>query len=90
MKIFCAVYTYKGNGDQIKALVETWGRRYDGFMAVSNHTDHEWGVVNMPHYGGVWGSTVGRGECNCPNCKRIFLFNHSRVKYSVNSTNFEV
>ena len=39
---------------------------------------------------GVWGSTVGRGECNRPNCKCIFLFNHSRVKYSVNSTNFEV
>jgi hypothetical protein len=51
IKVFCAIYTYSGNRNQIKSIEETWGRRCDGFLAASNETITGTAIVNIPHDG---------------------------------------
>jgi hypothetical protein len=50
-RILCAVYTYEGKHQQLKAIVETWGWRCDGFFAASTKTDPDLGAVDLPHLG---------------------------------------
>ena len=50
-RVLCAIYTYEGNHDQVKAIAETWGARCDGFMAASTVTDPVIGAVHLPHFG---------------------------------------
>jgi glycoprotein-N-acetylgalactosamine 3-beta-galactosyltransferase len=50
-RILCAVYTYEGKHHQLKAIVETWGWRCDGFFAASTKTDPDLGAVDLPHLG---------------------------------------
>lgn len=50
-RIFCAIYTYQGNVQNIEAITKTWGSRCDGFLAASNHSDPDQGIVHIPHLG---------------------------------------
>ncbi|KAL7548096.1 hypothetical protein ACHAWF_011383 [Thalassiosira exigua] len=62
-KILCLVYTAhmpsKDEHGNLRAQAQTWGRRCDGFIAASNHTDHSIGAIDLPHlgpeeYGNMW------------------------------------
>ena len=58
-RILCAVYTYSEGHDRIKAILETWGRKCDGFLAASDKTDLTIGAINLLHkgeekYGNMW------------------------------------
>jgi hypothetical protein len=59
IKLFCAVYTYPGGINMIQAVIETWGRRCDGFMAASTYTDGSRGIVHIPHGGNYFGQYNG-------------------------------
>lgn len=52
-KILCLVYTHgssKARG-KLSAIVDTWGRHCDGFLAASTETDPTLGAVDIPHQG---------------------------------------
>jgi len=62
-RILCMVYTYDDHGgphtQSLQAIVDTWGKRCDGFLAASNVTDHSVGAINLLHlgpeeYGNMW------------------------------------
>lgn len=58
-KVMCIVYTHSNAHAAVKAVVETYGQRCDGFMAASNLTDKTIGAVNILHqgpeaYGNMW------------------------------------
>ena len=63
-KIMCVLYSYQGGSDKVQAIVETWGRRCDGFLAMSNTTQPEIGFVDIahggPHHSGDYGSVWQR------------------------------
>ena len=50
-RILCIVYTHSNRHDRIRAIVETYATRCDGFMAASNLTDPTLGTVNLLHEG---------------------------------------
>jgi hypothetical protein len=61
-KILCAVYTHDERHDQIRAIVETWGWRCDGFFAASTKTVVDMGAIDLPHrgkeeYANMWQKT---------------------------------
>lgn len=49
--LFCAVYTYQGGASQVDAILETWGKRCDGFIAASTFTNQSVATVDLPHLG---------------------------------------
>lgn len=51
VRIFCAIYTYHGGVNRTDAIIDTWGRRCDGFMAASTYTHRESATVRLPHLG---------------------------------------
>lgn len=51
VKLFCAVYTYSARHHNLAAIVKTWARQCDGFLASSNFSDAAIGAVNMLHQG---------------------------------------
>mmetsp|Transcript_25541 Transcript_25541/g.31459 ORF Transcript_25541/g.31459 Transcript_25541/m.31459 type:complete len:873 (-) Transcript_25541:132-2750(-) len=58
-KLFCMVYTIEKNHDRIPPILETWGKKCDGFIVASNKTDKKIGTVNIPHegpeeYNNIW------------------------------------
>lgn len=53
-KILCWVYTIHildGSNPNLDAIVRTWGRQCDGFIAASNLTNHSQGSIDLPHQG---------------------------------------
>jgi hypothetical protein len=50
-RILCMVYTYSGRHDQVRAVLDTWGKRCDGFVASSNVTDTEINAIAFPRRG---------------------------------------
>eukprot|EP00578_Thalassiosira_sp_NH16_P024268 CAMPEP_0181100498 /NCGR_PEP_ID=MMETSP1071-20121207/13226_1 /TAXON_ID=35127 /ORGANISM="Thalassiosira sp., Strain NH16" /LENGTH=897 /DNA_ID=CAMNT_0023183233 /DNA_START=126 /DNA_END=2819 /DNA_ORIENTATION=+ len=48
VKVFCAVYTYSGGINHTNAASETWGKRCDGLLYASDHSDLETGHVHLP------------------------------------------
>ena len=50
-RVLCMVYTHSNRHEQLRAIVETWGSRCDGFMAASNLTDPSLGAVDLWHEG---------------------------------------
>jgi hypothetical protein len=50
-RILCAIYTHDEKSDQIRAMVETWGWRCDGFFAASTKTVTDIAAINLPHRG---------------------------------------
>jgi hypothetical protein len=50
-RILCVVYTTESHHDRIKAIINTWGWRCDGWMAASTKTDPSLGAVDLPHTG---------------------------------------
>ena len=57
LKIMCALYTYPGGVNRTNAILETWGKRCDGFMAASTYTDQATGHVNIQHTSSKEGQT---------------------------------
>ena len=51
-RIMCAVYTLERNAAAVTALVDTWGKRCDGFLAFSDVDDIEINAVATDHPGG--------------------------------------
>ena len=51
LKIICAIYTTEQKHDHVRAIVETWGWRCDGFFAASTKTIPDIGAVDLPHLG---------------------------------------
>mmetsp|Transcript_25138 Transcript_25138/g.25339 ORF Transcript_25138/g.25339 Transcript_25138/m.25339 type:complete len:691 (+) Transcript_25138:3-2075(+) len=51
-KIFCGIYTMeKNHGTNVRATIETWGKRCSGFMAFSTVTNADIPTVFVPHEG---------------------------------------
>ena len=50
-RILCVIYTHDQQQDQLRAIVETWGWRCDGFLAASTKTIPDIGAVDLPHLG---------------------------------------
>lgn len=48
IKIFCAVYTYKGHLMYTEAIRETWGKRCDGLLFASDNTNITTGHMHLP------------------------------------------
>ena len=48
VKLFCVVYTYGGKVENTKAISETWGKRCDGILYGSDHSDLNDGHVHIP------------------------------------------
>lgn len=48
VKVFCAVYSYKGHISYTEAIRETWGKRCDGLLFASDHTDLTTGHMHLP------------------------------------------
>ena len=48
VKLFCAVYTYKNGENFTNAISETWGRKCDGLLYASDHSNVESGHVHIP------------------------------------------
>lgn len=46
--LFCAVYTYKGGIGKSNAILETWGKRCDGLLLASDHSNITTGHVHLP------------------------------------------
>jgi glycoprotein-N-acetylgalactosamine 3-beta-galactosyltransferase len=47
-RILCLVYTTHANrSEPLQAVIETWARRCDGFIAFSDLTDESWGTISM-------------------------------------------
>lgn len=58
IRVFCAFYSYEGNRDLVQSVIETWGKRCDGLLVGSDHTDPDIGAVKLVHskggYGDLW------------------------------------
>lgn len=59
IRIFCMIYTHSNRHDVLRAIVETYARNCDGFLAASNITDPELGAFEIAHvgpeaYGNMW------------------------------------
>jgi glycoprotein-N-acetylgalactosamine 3-beta-galactosyltransferase len=57
--VLCIVYTHSNRHVILQSIVETWGRRCDGFLASSNRTEVRLGAVDISHignesYGAMW------------------------------------
>lgn len=51
-RIFCGIYTYEKNHDtNVKATRETWGKRCDGFLAMSTKSDPSIPSLQITHEG---------------------------------------
>ena len=50
-RILCLVYTVEHRHVNLRAVADTWGRKCDGFIGISNVTDHSIGAVAIPHHG---------------------------------------
>mmetsp|Transcript_26504 Transcript_26504/g.43574 ORF Transcript_26504/g.43574 Transcript_26504/m.43574 type:complete len:479 (-) Transcript_26504:189-1625(-) len=50
-RVLCAIYTHAAKKENIRAVVETWGWRCDGFFAASTSTDPDIGAIDLLHYG---------------------------------------
>ena len=50
-RILCIVYTHSNRHDRVRAIIETYATRCDGFMAASNLTDPTLGAVHLLHEG---------------------------------------
>ena len=48
VKLFCAIYTYKNGENFTNAISETWGRKCDGLLYASDHSNAESGHVHIP------------------------------------------
>lgn len=48
-RIFCAIYSHEAARDQQRGILQTWGKRCDGFMIASTHTDPNTGAIHIPH-----------------------------------------
>jgi hypothetical protein len=58
-RILCLVYTHSGNLDSLQAIIDTWAKYCDGFLAASNQTIPSLGSIDLPHmgpetYGNMW------------------------------------
>jgi glycoprotein-N-acetylgalactosamine 3-beta-galactosyltransferase len=58
-KILCMVYTYEARHNNLRAIVDTWGRECDGFFAASNKIDDSIGAIELTQqgtesYGNMW------------------------------------
>ena len=49
--VFCAIYSYEGGKDRVQAILETWGKRCDGFMVASTFSDQSVGTIDLLHKG---------------------------------------
>eukprot|EP00586_Coscinodiscus_wailesii_P005385 CAMPEP_0172487884 /NCGR_PEP_ID=MMETSP1066-20121228/17169_1 /TAXON_ID=671091 /ORGANISM="Coscinodiscus wailesii, Strain CCMP2513" /LENGTH=858 /DNA_ID=CAMNT_0013254773 /DNA_START=142 /DNA_END=2718 /DNA_ORIENTATION=+ len=56
LRVMCVVYGYTRSRSRLEAIGDTWGRRCDGFMALSPETVPALGMVHVPHFGGYEGS----------------------------------
>ena len=76
--IFCAIYTHQGGKRQTNSILQTWGQRCDGYMAVSTESDPLAGTVNLPHpgYMGIY-TTIWQKV----RAMLAFLYEHHLVKY---------
>ena len=50
-KVFCAIYSYEGAKDRVQAVLETWGKRCDGFMVASSFSNQSVGTIDLLHLG---------------------------------------
>lgn len=48
VKLFCAVYTYSEQVNTTQAIGETWGKRCDGMLYASDHSNLTNGHMHMP------------------------------------------
>lgn len=58
-RILCLVYTHSGALQNLQAVVDTWAKECDGFVAASNLTLPDIGSVDLVHagpetYGNIW------------------------------------
>jgi hypothetical protein len=58
----CTVYTHHTRHDQVRAEKQTWGKRCDGFLAVSDEADPSISATKLPHtgkeeYSNMWQKT---------------------------------
>jgi glycoprotein-N-acetylgalactosamine 3-beta-galactosyltransferase len=61
VRIMCAVYSYPRGRNQTTAILQTWGKRCDGFFISSTETRRDEMTVHIPHmgpdrgkYDGLW------------------------------------
>jgi glycoprotein-N-acetylgalactosamine 3-beta-galactosyltransferase len=45
--LLCVTYTYEPNHNNIKSIIQTWGSRCDGYIAISNKTDEENSILQV-------------------------------------------
>jgi hypothetical protein len=50
-RILCMVYTYEARHNNLRAIVNTWGRECDGFFAASNKIDESIGAIKLMQQG---------------------------------------
>lgn len=50
-RILCLVYTNHKNHYLLKTIVHTWGKKCDGFLAMSDKNDTSLGALALPHEG---------------------------------------
>jgi hypothetical protein len=50
-RILCMVYTYEPNHNNLRAIVNTWGRECDGFFAASKKKDDSIGAITLTQQG---------------------------------------
>ena len=50
-RLLCMVYTHSGSHSRVRAIVNTWGSKCDGFFAASNMTDLSIGAIDLLHKG---------------------------------------
>lgn len=61
-RILCLVYTNQENHALVETIVHTWGRKCDGFLAISDVNDASIGAIALPHdgpesYDNMWQKT---------------------------------
>ncbi len=61
-RILCLVYTNENNHRLVETIVHTWGKRCDGFLAMSNANDASIGALALDHegpesYSNMWQKT---------------------------------
>jgi len=50
-RILCLIYTNHKNHALVKTIVHTWGKRCDGFLAMSDENDASIGALSLQHEG---------------------------------------
>lgn len=50
-RILCMIYTHESRHEQLRSIVETWGKGCDGFFAASTKNDESLGAINLLHEG---------------------------------------